>query len=202
MELAKEVKRNKPPGETIMALMLAFEIGVWNAWILTVIFLCFFVSSQFLGSVGNRIAHGEEEKKLSNLTALIAILLWIYSIFLALRIGTAWFYAGLSIYILGMIMGIITITSIAATQPGKPFTKGMYRYSRHPLSVSTFLVFLGIGLASASWLYLLLLAILMVITRFMVVIEEHSCIKKFGDIYREYMNRTPRWIGIPKSVKN
>ena len=184
-----------------MSLMPAFEIGVWNAWIPTIIFLCFFISSQFLGNVGKRIAHGEEEKTLGKFTALIAIILWIYSIFLPLRIGTTWLYTGVSIYILGMLIGITAIISIAATQLGKPFTKGMYHYLRHPLSVSMFLVFLGTGVASASWLYLLLLAILMVITRFMVVIEEHSCIKEFGDTYREYMNRTPRWIGIPKSVK-
>lgn len=149
-------------------------------------------------NVGKRIVHGEEEKKLSNFTALVAVILWIYSIFLPLRIGTAWFYTGLSIYILGMIIGIIAITSIAATQPGKPFTKGMYRYSRHPLLVSMFLVFLSIGVATTSWLYLLLSAILMVVTHFMVAIEERSCLEKFGDTYREYMNRTPRWLGIPK----
>jgi len=182
-----------------VSLVPAFEIGFWNAWILTIIFLCFFISSQFLGNVGIRIAHGEEEKTLSKFTALIAIILWIYSIFLPLRIGTTWLYTGVSIYILGMLIGITAIISIAATEPGKPFTGGMYHYSRHPLSVSMFLVLLGIGVASASWLYLLLLAILMVVTHFMVAIEERSCLEKFGDTYREYMNRTPRWIGIPKS---
>jgi protein-S-isoprenylcysteine O-methyltransferase Ste14 len=29
--------------------------------------------------------------------------------------------------------------------------------------------------------------------------EEPSLIEKYGDAYKEYMNRTPRWIGIPKS---
>jgi len=28
--------------------------------------------------------------------------------------------------------------------------------------------------------------------------EERFYLKKYGDAYREYMNRTPRWIGIPK----
>jgi protein-S-isoprenylcysteine O-methyltransferase Ste14 len=181
-----------------MTAIPAFEIGIWNAWILTIIFLCFFTSSRFFGNVEKRIAHGEEEKTLSMFTAVIGVILWIYSIFLPLKIGTTWLYTGISIYILGMIVGIAAVTSIAATQADKPFTEGMYRYSRHPLSISMFVVLLGIGVASASWLYLLLLVILMVFTRFMVVIEEHSCIKKFGDAYREYMKETPRWIGIPK----
>jgi protein-S-isoprenylcysteine O-methyltransferase Ste14 len=182
-----------------MTLIPTFEIGIWNAWILIVIFLCFFTFTQFLGDIGKKIAHGEEEKTLSKFTALIAIILWIYSIFLPLKIGTAWLYTGISIYVLGMIIGITAIVSIAATQPGKPFTKGMYRYSRHPLSANMFLILLGIGVATASWLYLLLLAILMLVTRLQVAIEERSCIEKFGDTYREYMARTPRWIGLPKS---
>ena len=181
-----------------MTLVPAFEIGVWNAWIPIVIFLCFFTFTQFIGDVGGKIAHGDEEKTLSKFTALIAIILWIYSIFLPLKTGTAWLYIGIIIYILGMIIGITAIISIATTQSGKPFIKGMYRYSRHPLSVNMFLVLLGIGVATASWLYLLILVILIVVTHFQVVIEERSCMEKFGDAYQEYMNRTPRWIGIPK----
>jgi protein-S-isoprenylcysteine O-methyltransferase Ste14 len=182
-----------------MSLIPAFEIGVWNAWILTVIFLCFFISSPRFRNIGQRIAHDEAEKKISKFIAPITIILWIYSIFLPLKTGTAWFYTGILIYILGMIIGIMAVISIATTQPNKPFKGGIYRYSRHPLSVTMFLVFLGIGVATASWLYFLLLAILMVMTHFLVAIEERSCIIKFGGTYRNYMNRTPRWIGIPKS---
>ena len=75
-----------------MSLIPTFEIGLWNAWILTVIFLCLFISPQFLGNARKRIARGEEEKTLSKFTALIAIILWIYSIFLPLGIGTAYFH--------------------------------------------------------------------------------------------------------------
>ena len=182
-----------------MSLVPAFEIGIWNAWILTGIFLCFFISAQFYRNIGQRIQHGIAEKKFSNLTAVISIILWIYSIFLPLKIGTAWLYTGILVYILGMLVGIMAVISIANTPLGKPFTKGMYSYSRNPLSINAFLAFLGIGLASASWLYLLLLAILIVITYFMVAIEERSCIVKYSNAYHEYMNRTPRWIGIPKS---
>jgi protein-S-isoprenylcysteine O-methyltransferase Ste14 len=32
-----------------------------------------------------------------------------------------------------------------------------------------------------------------------VKIEEAQCLWHYGAAYREYKNRTPRWIGIPKS---
>ena len=49
---------------------------------------------------------------------------------------------------------------------------------------------------------LVLSAILLIITHFMAVIEERSGLNKFGNAYREYINRRPRWIGIPKSGGN
>ncbi len=184
-----------------MSLVPAFEIGVWNAWIFMVfIFLYIILTVQiFKNNVGKKIAHGEEEKKFNISVALLFFILLIYSIFLPLKLGTIWFYTGLSIYILGLIVCTIAIANVAATPLGEPFTKGVYRYSRNPLSVGMILIFLGVGIASASWLYLLLSAIITVITHFMVVIEEQSCLNKFGNAYREYMDKIPRWIGIPKS---
>ena len=185
-----------------MSFMPAFKIGLWNAWILTcIVFLYVFLSGQVSKNVGKKIAHGEEEKKLSAYVAASFSVLVIYSIFLPLKLGTTWFYIGLSIYLLGMILDTITLVNVAHTKLGEPFTTGAYRYSRHPLSLGMMLIFTGIGIASASWLFLLISAILMVITHFMIIIEERSCLKKFGDAYRAYMIRTPRWFGLPKSEK-
>jgi protein-S-isoprenylcysteine O-methyltransferase Ste14 len=184
-----------------MSLVPAFEIGVWNAWILTIfVFLYIFLSQVFKG-VGEKIAHVEEEKKLGNLVALVSVIILIYSIFLPLKLGTPWFYTGLAIYLIGLIILTITVANIAATPPGEPFTIGMYRYSRHPLSLGMLFTFIGIGIASTSWLCLLLSAIILVITHFMLTIEERACLEKFGDAYGKYVKRTPRWLGIPKPAE-
>jgi len=87
-----------------------------------------------------------------------------------------------------------------ATNPlDEPVTKGLYRYSRHPMYLTQFLMFIGVGIASASWVFLLL-SVLRTIASFMLMTPEESfCLEKYGNTYREYMNKTPRWIGIPKS---
>jgi len=36
---------------------------------------------------------------------------------------------------------------------------------------------------------------------FFLKVEEAECLGHYGAAYREYMNRTPRWIGIPESEK-
>ena len=37
---------------------------------------------------------------------------------------------------------------------------------------------------------------------YFIKIEEAQCLGHYGAAYREYMDRTPRWIGIPKSDKS
>jgi len=62
-----------------------------------------------------------------------------------------------------------------------------------------FLADIGVGIACAWWLFLLLTIVSIILTLFFVNIEERFLLEKYGDTYREYMNRTPRWIGIAKS---
>jgi len=60
-------------------------------------------------------------------------------------------------------------------------------------------MFIGIGIACASWVFLLLTMIWIILSDKGVIAEERECLEKYGEAYREYMNRTPRWIGTPKS---
>jgi len=34
-----------------------------------------------------------------------------------------------------------------------------------------------------------------------VIEEERFLLQKYGDAYQQYLKRTPRWIGVPKSGK-
>jgi protein-S-isoprenylcysteine O-methyltransferase Ste14 len=188
-----------------MSLIPAFEIGVWNAWILTIYFFMvpFLVSLKYKDIPKKcpvSAPLNKTRKKFDTFMTVILILALIYSIFLPLKLGTIWFYTGLSIFLLGAIMYTIAVVNFGATPLDKPVTKGLYRYSRHPMYLTEPLIFIGAGIASASWIFLLF-SILFIINSLFVnaIAEEHFCLEKYGDTYREYMERTPRWIGIPKS---
>jgi protein-S-isoprenylcysteine O-methyltransferase Ste14 len=116
-------------------------------------------------------------------------------------LGTAWFYIGLFVYFSGMIFAFAAGMNLMNTPLDRPATKGLYRISRNPIYLGTFLMFAGVGIACASWLFLLLIAILIILQHISIGAEERWCLEKYGDAYREYMNRTPKWIGIPKSEK-
>jgi protein-S-isoprenylcysteine O-methyltransferase Ste14 len=190
-----------------MLLIPAFEIGVWNAWIFMLAFIFFHVAPAVLlsllykGIFENRpasVPYNKTEKKIEILLYVILCLLFIYSIFLPLPLGTTWFYTGLSIFILGVIVFQIAGVPWATTPPDEPVTKGLYRYSRHPIYLAMLVQLIGVSIASASWIFLLLTIVFIILMAILVIPEEHFCLKIYGDSYREYMNRTPRWIGMPK----
>jgi protein-S-isoprenylcysteine O-methyltransferase Ste14 len=190
-----------------MSLVPAFEIGVWNVWIFMLYYLLTMpllrlISKDALGKsdvAAPKHLYNKTEKRIVSFYQSSFILAFIYSIFLPLELGTMWFYIGLPICLLGLILSTIAYLNFATTPLGEPLTKGLYRYSRHPIYLTQFLFFIGIGIASASWVFLLF-GVLRTISSFMLADpEERFCLEKYGDAYREYMERTPRWIGIPKS---
>jgi len=187
----------------------AFEIGLWNAWILMVLLLA-------AGTVPLYINNEKTEKRCegepiwSELTKTAKIVFvithimilpftLIYSIFLPLKLGTLWLFAGLPIYLLAIVMSLMYSTSFSTAPLGEPMSKGVYAISRHPAYFGLFLGYIGIGIACGSWVFLLCALVWIVSWHFGVVEEERILLEKYGDAYREYMNRTPRWIGIPKS---
>jgi protein-S-isoprenylcysteine O-methyltransferase Ste14 len=189
-----------------MLVIPAFELGLWNAWIF--ILLVFIIPHLFLnkywkarGADEEYRSYSKKEKKLGNILTVIFFASVIYGVFLPLKLWTAWFCVGLFIYLLGLIFLIMATLNFATTPLDKPVTKGAYHISRHPLTFSGFLTFIGMGIACISWIFLLLAIVFIILMNTLLISEERWCLEKYGDAYREYMNRTPRWIGIPKSER-
>jgi len=149
---------------------------------------------------GQPVPHSEIEKTLYSVIWIVWLLAFAYSIFLPLQLGTIWFYIGLPVAIVGLITFTMVIVTFATTPiDSEPLTKGLYRYSRHPMYITQLVMFIGVGIASASWVFLLFSMAYTIISFVNAIPEERFCLEKYGDAYREYMNRTPRWIGISKS---
>jgi len=190
-----------------MSLIPAFKIGIWNAWLLMLYFplhpLIMILTDKLVG-VGNitkkmgSVPYNKTEKGIMNSSMVLLVLAFIYSIFLPLKLGGVWLYIGLPLYLFGLVMFVLALVSIATTPHGEPFTKGLYRYSRHPMTLFSFFMHLGVGIATASWVFILFSIVCAVLWAVLVLPEERGCLEQYGDAYREYMDRTPRWIGISK----
>ena len=193
-----------------MSLIPAFEIGVWNAWIFMAAWLFFHVvpldwpifrydiKAMFKKGSASP-SYNKTEKIINNFGTVIWVILVIYSIFLPLPLGTPLLYAGIALFVVGLIICEIAGIPWKTVPVDEPITRGLYRYSRHPIYIGVFVQYIGIGIASASGLFLLLIVIQIALSVPVVPAEERFCLDKYGDAYREYMNRTPRWMGIAKS---
>lgn len=189
-----------------MSLVPVFEIGIWNAWIFMSVFILQMLAVMLLGkrvwarsSLPADVARNKTEKRAGIIGNSIWGLATLYSIFLPLKLGTLWFYIGFPIFFLGVMILAIATADFAVAPAERPITQGTYAFSRHPLYLSSFIIYIGTGIATASWLFFLLGAANVFWVRTEARVEERHCLEKYGDSYRQYMKRTPRWLGIPRA---
>jgi protein-S-isoprenylcysteine O-methyltransferase Ste14 len=183
-----------------MSLIPDFELGLWNGWILILPFLLIFLFGQLVNKEKfEDPSLSEKEKKFYYVYVLTLISSIIYPIFLPMKLGTVWFYVGIIIYLVGILFAVLAEYDFATASANELLTEGVYSVSRHPMYFGAFLIFMGVNLACASGIFLLTPMIFITVGNVFAVSEERFCLEKYGDAYREYMNRTPRWIGIPKS---
>jgi len=188
-----------------MSLTPAFELGLWNAWILMIpsLLISPFLLWLFYRDVWKNVAKKAASsaptyKRLGYAISIVFYSLAVYSVFLPLEIGTIWLYSGLCIYSLGVAFDVMAMTSFARTPLDQPVTQGVYRFSRNPIYVGQFLVCMGIGIACLSWIFLLYGIAFIFLCNLFVSAEEQFCLQRYGNAYLEYMKKTPRWIGAPK----
>ena len=86
-------------------------------------------------------------------------------------------------------------TNIPPTLPTTALVvDGIYQRTRNPLYLGMTLVYLGLGVAAASlWAVGLVVPLIGVINAGVVAREERYLERKFGDAYRAYKARVPRW---------
>jgi protein-S-isoprenylcysteine O-methyltransferase Ste14 len=72
-------------------------------------------------------------------------------------------------------------------------TGGIYHYSRNPMYASFSLVMLGTAIAAQSLLLLGMWTVTAICTHVLITGEERYCLTTYGDSYRAYMKKTPRY---------
>jgi protein-S-isoprenylcysteine O-methyltransferase Ste14 len=183
-----------------MLLMPEFELGLWNAWVLVIpmIITFFFDVRATVARESEDFQLVKKEKRILNAIPLIIVVSFVCVVFLPLQLGTTWLYGGLLVYLFGVVLTAVAVLNFASAPKNILVTKGLYRVTRNPVYVGMLLMQIGLAVACISWLYLLLTIVLFILLNAILSAEERYCLETYGDTYRKYMSRTPRWIGIPK----
>jgi protein-S-isoprenylcysteine O-methyltransferase Ste14 len=111
-------------------------------------------------------------------------------------------FIGALLVVAGGVLAIVGERTFRAlgtnVQPWKPSlklaTSGIYAWLRNPMYVGLGLLTAGFGIALASdWTLVLLLPAAILLHRYVVLREESYLEEKFGDAYRQYKKRVPRY---------
>lgn len=122
------------------------------------------------------------------------VLIFVYLFFLKVTADPHWFYAGLVTYGFGVLLCIASVLNFAKPAENGINLKGLYRISRNPMYMAYFIYFLGCVLLTRSLLLLAILMVFQISSHWIILSEERWCIKKFGEEYKDYMNRVRRYI--------
>jgi protein-S-isoprenylcysteine O-methyltransferase Ste14 len=116
-----------------------------------------------------------------------------------------WVSAILAAYLMIMGVGVFALGVRSFSRAANPVqgtlpttalvTTGLNAWSRNPIYLGMFFVYAAIGLAVRSpWILILLLPLALTIRYGVVAREETYLKRRFGDTYRDYMARVPRWL--------
>jgi protein-S-isoprenylcysteine O-methyltransferase Ste14 len=81
------------------------------------------------------------------------------------------------------------------SDPQKLVTDGLFRYTRNPMYLGLVIFLAGVWVTLGSLLPAgIVLAFLLVADRWYIAYEEQRLISVFGEAYKAYQAKTPRWI--------
>ncbi|WP_279173039.1 methyltransferase family protein [Tannerella forsythia] len=174
------------------------QAGWLNAWIPSFgMVLIQFIYMAIFREGGKRAVdtswYTAKDKANASVSTILQIAILVLSVFVPFKFGTAWFLAGMAVYVLSLALFVRAFHSYVATPAGKTIKGGVYRWSRNPMYFFFFTGMFGVCIASASLWMLLVMIPFIIATHFLILGEERYCEETYGEEYREYKAKTPRY---------
>jgi protein-S-isoprenylcysteine O-methyltransferase Ste14 len=182
-----------------MELLPDLEIGWLNGWIALVLlgltegtlFLVF--PKSVVARLFDRSGWSTKQRAFTIAGKLCGLICLVLIILTPLKVGQP-------VFIIGAILIAVGLTGLAKalfdyknTSLDEPVTRGLYRISRHPQITMASVVLMGACIAIGSWLALGILLAARLLGHFGIMAEEQVCMKQYGEAYRAYLKRVPRY---------
>ena len=177
-------------------------IGLLNGWIL----LCVWYAVQGLSllvvskDVRDRLLEFDRsswsKRQRASFTTgkMVGLVFLVVVVLNPIKVDSIEFFIGLSIFAVGLLGLVVSINNFQKTPLDNPVAIGLYKYSRHPQLVTLLIIGIGLGIALSSWFLLLLRIVSFGFQHQGVIAEENECLMRFGDSYKEYLERVPRYL--------
>ena len=169
---------------------MQFGFGLFGAWWFSLIYLIFAYGLWFIFPkfVQIRFAKTLEVKYVSFIYKYLYFLLLVSSTYILFEINF-YFYFGIILYIIGLTIYISAIYYFSINEIDLVVTSGIYGYSRHPVYLGFFIMWLGVAISCLSTLIFLLIILIGFFSYQIALSEENYCKKKYGKVYLEYSEK-------------
>lgn len=175
------------------------QLGWFNGWVLLAVWYGVFglmlalLPRDVVARLYDRSGWSRQLSILSAMRTVFALPAFVLITFSPLKVGCSVFSVGLLIFALGLAGFVAALWNFRNTPSDRPATVGLYRVSRNPQALTFFLALYGITLTIGSWIALLTVAACQLFAHFRILAEEAACLRQYGDAYRAYMRRVPRY---------
>lgn len=166
-----------------------------RAWPLTVIILLLrygLMAAIRTGALARAVqtpAETDGQRLLFTLHALSETSTLLFICFQPFRPDTLLFAGGLLLFLAGSVLYALAVVSFAR-EPSHTFCHtGVYAFSRHPMYLGFFICLLSAAALTASLTVLIMTAAHQIITHAVILAEEQTCLRRFGQRYRQYQAR-------------
>jgi len=182
-----------------MELAPALRLSLLNGWIVILLLsltdlLSFrMFPKTVVARLFDRSGWSRKQQIFTIASKLLALVCLIFIALTPLKIGSLVFWLGTILVIFGLSGLVKALHDFRSTPLDQPVTRGLYRISRHPQIVMSTIVLLGACTAIGSWLALIFLIGARLLGHFGILAEEEVCLKKYGNPYRTYLDKVPRY---------
>ncbi len=182
-----------------MELFPELKLGWFNGWVFLALLsltegVCFLIFPRAVVTrLFDRSGWSQKQVVFTVIGKVCAVVCLFLLVFTPLKLGSPVFAVGAGVGALGLLGVVVALFNYRNTPFDQPVTQGLYRISRHPQIVMASAVLLGGGIAVGSWAVLAALAVARILNHFGILAEEEVCLKQYGDSYRAYLQRVPRY---------
>jgi protein-S-isoprenylcysteine O-methyltransferase Ste14 len=182
-----------------MELFPTLEIGWLNGWVLLAFefliqgTLLMVFPKDVVSRLFDRSGWSVKQKVYLTAGKVFSLLTLVLIILTPMKIHSEVFILGLILYGIGVAGLVLAMYNFKDTALDQPVTIGLYKISRHPQIVAQVIFLLGICIAIGSWVALFSLLLSKLLQHLSILAEEEVCVNRYGDSYRTYMKKVPRY---------
>ena len=192
-----------------MELFPVLELSWLNGWILLVvlygifgILLLFFPKAVVARLYAyDRLRWSKKQRAYHVIGKMLILVNIVLTILTPLKVGSTVFILGVILFAIGLTGFTIALLNFKNTPLNQPITKGLYSISRNPQALMLLVAGVGISLAIGSSIALLLVVTSSLFGRFRILAEERALLMQYGNSYRDYVERVPRYLLIKTRMK-